>query len=1047
MVTLETLKKSVGKKNSNSKIFAWLADLERASGDLDTALNRIDGGLTLYSNDIAAMIVRAKILFQKEDFDGCVQQCDKILVKDPFNLAAQKIMGDAYDKLGNVAERNLCYRRYHDMDPLNNFWKDEYDVIPDAALSAAMGGLAEDAFNMPGGDEESLDFNLSESEGMFDKSVEAGAAASDAAPAEAPAASPFEKSNDSFDLSLDDGPEESLNAPAEAGVSLDEPAPAASPFGGFDLNEEEAPAEEDDPFAALAAMLPNGDAADDSAVEDLSASLESVMQSIESGEPAAVEEFPVDENISGNDVNSALADMFGLDDDLEADDAPAAPAQQVVLDEEAEANASSIFGKPAAEDKPMSVDNAFNSIFGEDELPEELPQNTAKPEPAVEEPAEEVATAASALDEDKPTTVDNAFDSIFGEDELPEEKPQPAAGEWSPEPAAETVGEWSPTPAAEPIEEAAEPAAEEIEEDSFGGGLFEKSAEDKPTTVDNAFDSIFGEDELPEEKPAETSSAEAVFGSGLFEKSAGADIFEKSFAAASEALGLTEPAEEPAAEEALELPTDDFVLDEPAAETPAAESAEVATAEPAAEESAVSAEDFLNSFGSLNLDEDKPAEDLAVEDVAAPAAEPAAEWSVDAALAAELAPEEEKSEVADAFGSIFGDDDDLPEEKPAEVAEEVSADPADSFGNLSFGEDKAAEDLAVEDLAVEDVAAPAEEKSEVADAFGSIFGDDDDLPEEKIAEPVALEEPVAEVETPADPMIASPMDFVLDDAPAAAEEAASEETPVEEKFEVDSAFSSIFGDEDDLPAENAAEPVAEPVDDRTLAEKVDSAESELEMPSAEAQPATEDLAQEMGGAFASMFGNDDDLDLPDSKASAVKDSESTGAAVEEIAATVGSDEAKSDLDKSFDSLFGGDDSLDFGAEKPAAPKATPGELNSLETEVSGAFKGLFDMEDDSLEESMPSNKGVDFLMSGDSDDEVSASLINNPDAPLDRGAHELDESLNTRTLAEIYFDQGLYGKALDIYADLAQKEPDNAEIAARLDEIEKIYRTKFGGNA
>ncbi|MCQ2108685.1 MAG: hypothetical protein MJZ05_07970 [Fibrobacter sp.] len=1038
MVTLETLKKSVGKKNSNSKIFAWLADLERAAGDLDTALNRIDGGLTLYSNDVAAMIVRAKILFQKEDFEGCVQQCDKILVKDPFNLAAQKIMGDAYDKLGNVAERNLCYRRYHDMDPLNNFWKDEYDVIPDAALSAAMGGLAEDAFNMPGGDDESLDFNLGESDGMFDKSAET-APADVAAPAEESAGgmgSVFEKSNDSFDLSLDDSPEESLGATADADVSLDEPAPAASPFGGFNLNEEDEAPAEDDPFAALAAMLPNGDASDDSAVEDLSASLESVMQSIESGEPANAEEFPVDENISGNDVNSALADMFGLDDDLEVEEAPAAPAQQVVLDEEAEANASSIFGKPAAEDKPMSVDNAFNSIFGEDELPEELPQNTAKPEPAVEEPAEEIASAASALDEDKPTTVDNAFNDIFGEDELPEEKPQPAAGEWSPEPAAETV------------EESAEPAAEEVEEDAFGGGLFEKSAEDKPTTVDNAFDSIFGEDELPEELPAEKSSAEAVFGSGLFEKSAGADIFEKSFAAASEALGLTEPAEEPAAEETLELPTDDFVLDDPAAET-----AEVATEETAApaeestvsaEESAISADDFLNSFGALNLDEDKPAEDLAVEDVAAPAAEPAAEWSVDAALAAELAPEEEKSEVADAFGSIFGDDDDLPEEKPAEelAAEEASSDPADTFGTLSFGDDKASEEMTA---TLDDVAAPAEEKSEVADAFGSIFGDDDDLPEEKPAEPVA------EVETPAEPMIASPMDFVLDDEPAvaepSAEETASEEAPAEEKLEVDSAFSSIFGDDDDLPVEDAAEPAAEPVDDRTLAEKVDSAESELEMPSAEAQPATEDLAQEMGGAFASMFGNDDDLDLPDSKASAVKDSESTGAAVEEIAATVGSDEAKSDLDKSFDSLFGGDDSLDFGSEKPAAAKAAPSELNSLETEVSGAFKGLFDMEDDSLEESMPSNKGVDFLMSGDSDDEVSASLINNPDAPLDRGAHELDDSLNTRTLAEIYFDQGLYGKALDIYADLAQKEPDNAEIAARLDEIEKIYRTKFGGNA
>jgi hypothetical protein len=132
----------------------------------------------------------------------------------------------------------------------------------------------------------------------------------------------------------------------------------------------------------------------------------------------------------------------------------------------------------------------------------------------------------------------------------------------------------------------------------------------------------------------------------------------------------------------------------------------------------------------------------------------------------------------------------------------------------------------------------------------------------------------------------------------------------------------------------------------------------------------------------------------------------------------------------------------------AAPADAPKDLDSLESEVSGAFKGLFDMDDDSLtEEDKPSNKGVDFLMSGDSDDEISAGLINNPDAPLDRGAYDLDESLNTPTLAEIYFDQGKYGKALEIYKDLAQKEPDNEEIAKRKDEIEKLYNEKFGGNA
>ena len=284
--------------------------------------------------------------------------------------------------------------------------------------------------------------------------------------------------------------------------------------------------------------------------------------------------------------------------------------------------------------------------------------------------------------------------------------------------------------------------------------------------------------------------------------------------------------------------------------------------------------------------------------------------------------------------------------------------------------------------------------------------------------------------------------------------------PAAKDFSVDSAFDSLFGAEDDLPEEKpqqASEEIQEPVQEEnvSLAEQVDQAESELEMP--EVKQDTSDLAQEMGGAFASMFGNDDDdLDLPEAKSDevpAADDQEVTGAPIEESLGSA-NESLSEELDDSFDNLFGkedavGEDSKPQNAETVEAPAVeTSQDLDSLESEVSGAFKGLFDMDDDSLtEESKPSNKGVDFLMSGDSDDEISSGLISNPDAPLDRGAHNLDESLNTRTLAEIYFDQGLYGKALEIYKDLVQKEPENEEIAARMAEVEKIYKDKFGGEA
>ena len=889
-VTLDSLKKKIGKKNVNSRAFAWLADLEREAGNLDQALQRVDGGLTLYPNDVSAMLVRSKILFQKESYDACIQECEKVLVADPFNLAAQRIMGDAYDKLENIGERNVCYRRLHDMDPLNTFWKEEYDVVVGAAAAAAMAGEISD-----------IDFSMPD-DGNVDLS-------------------------DEFTTE----PAESVGAAPADEFTLNEPQAEEADVSATDVVE---PAG-DDPFAALASMLPGNDDADDSAMEDLSASLDSAMDAInnESAADKPLEELSEDENISSSDVGSALSDMFGLEDDLEPEEAsaPAAEASSDIpasIDDNAEANAASIFGAAApeapAEDKPQSIDDAFGDIFGEDELPEEKPQQAS-----IDAPADESAPA-----EDKPQSIDDAFGDIFGEDELPEEKPQAS------EPIADIAAE-----------SAAEPIADDLELPSEDGGLFEKSADadmnltagsadepkaDEPTTIDNAFDSIFGEDELPEEKPQTAESS--------------ADV----------AADLSDD---------LELPSEEGGLFEKSADAD------------------------MNLTGNWTPDGASVEETPAIEDAFA-----------------------EETLAIEGNASVF--------DEPAPVEEELSLpeEPAADEG-LNFTADEMAP-LTEEAVPTLDEPAPVEEGRP------------------SVAEEIA---------------------------PALASDAS---------FSVDNAFDSLFGSDDDLPEEKpqASEPetIAEApaTEDETvsLAEQVDQAETELEMPEVKSEDT--DLAKEMGGAFASMFGNeDDDLDLPAAKTEAVpesvsNDQEATGAAIEESFGNLSEESISKDLDDSFDSLFGKDEVaedaeiLDESLTMPtieaahaedtfaAAPADAPKDLDSLESEVSGAFKGLFDMDDDSLtEEDKPSNKGVDFLMSGDSDDEISAGLINNPDAPLDRGAYDLDESLNTPTLAEIYFDQGKYGKALEIYKDLAQKEPENEEIAKRKDEIEKLYNDKFGGNA
>ena len=697
-VTLELLKKTIGKKKGTSMAFAWLADLERASGDLDGSLRRVNAGLQSFAVDLPGMLVRSRILFERGEFEECIKECEKALKADPFCLSAQKRMGDAYNQLGNEAERNKCYRRVHDMDPLDSFWKEEYDVV--LATAAA---VQDSDFVMPGLSEDSSStaddgLSLLTTSGSDDSLFVKENSINPDEPAPEDSSGIFEKSLDSsadsvssiFSKSAED---KSTKSPFED-FSIDEPVAsiddadsdsAASPFDsskGADT--------EEDPFAALSALLPSDDGVDSSAMDSLQQSLDAAMADIGSGDADNLEDF-ADDNISGGDVSNVLSSMFG-DDSMESED-----------------------------------DTASESPFNHLNIPNEVSPDSFN--------AKDVKSEDIALTNDE---------NLFGLMEKMDVHPE--------------------TPAEEPAQET--PAA--------------PADEDKPQSVDSAFASIFGEDELPEEHPQGSASASE---------------------------------------------TDD------AADT------------------------------TLSFD----------------------------------------SEAVGSLNSLFGDDDALDESAPAE--DDVSA----------------------------------------------VFSDSSDV---SVVKP--------------------------------------EETAGEEE-------SPVLG---------------------SLSEQVAKAEDELELPtihSAPEQNSEETIENEVGSALNSILG-DDDLDLPEQTPAKEEapSQESTSAAIEERVI-------------------------------PSSADA------SLEAEVNGAFKGLFFTDDDSLSESEqkdePSNKGLDFLMSGDSDDEVSVGLIKDPSKPLDRGAADIDESLNTKTLAEIYFEQGLYGKAMDIYQDLCLKEPNNAEYHSRLEEIEKIYREKFGGNA
>ena len=406
--TVDSLRKAIGKKKQ-SQAFAWLADLMRLSGDLDGALQCVQSGLQAFPESVEGQLVLSKILEEKQDLDGVIQACEAVLLRNPYCLSALRRLGDAFASKGDEGNRNYYYQLLHDLDPLDPFWKEEYapqidmaSMTQDTTLGVA--GVATAAAAEPSLDailkDEPLDLG---GESLFEKAPEAPVAEVPAP--EAPA--------------------------AETSVA------------------EETQASEDDPFSALSSLIPADEEKDaEVSFDDLEHSLDDAIAGFAPTDTAK-DQFPMDE-IDGSDVSSALTGIFGASE-ME-DPTVAAPAVEEAPVEEA----------PVVEEKAQSLSDAFDDIFGEDELPEEFVPS--KPAAAKEEAP--VAEAAPSADEDI-LNLDEPLPTLDDKLEVAEEKSVPA---------------------------------EEKPEESLEG------------SVENSLDSLFGkdDDDLPLEGGFEKSSSAEV---------------------------------------------------------------------------------------------------------------------------------------------------------------------------------------------------------------------------------------------------------------------------------------------------------------------------------------------------------------------------------------------------------------------------------------------------------------------------------------------------------------------------------------------------------
>ncbi|MDY6285049.1 MAG: tetratricopeptide repeat protein, partial [Fibrobacter sp.] len=219
---------------------------------------------------------------------------------------------------------------------------------------------------------------------------------------------------------------------------------------------------------------------------------------------------------------------------------------------------------------------------------------------------------------------------------------------------------------------------------------------------------------------------------------------------------------------------------------------------------------------------------------------------------------------------------------------------------------------------------------------------------------------------------------------------------------VENSLGSLFGDDDDLPVENLN------VQPKTEEKQEEPSEAKAE----------ESLETSVENSLDSLFGEDDDLPVENLNVQPKTEEnglfEKSSSADVELAKTEekADDSLENSVESSFDNLFGknSDDELsldDLKLEEAPAPENTPAEVKK-ETTLDNSVDSSFD-----------------HIFGKDSDD----ALLEDP-------------TTSTRTLAEIYFGQGVYDEAIKIYKDLLRKNPEDAALKDRLAEIEKIRNDK-----
>ena len=99
------------KENSNSQVFASLADAYRSKGDLDQAFRVCRQGLRLHPEYGPGHLVMAKINFERKMFDWAEQELEEAVALDGETRATQQLRVEVFIAKGNFVEAENAIKK------------------------------------------------------------------------------------------------------------------------------------------------------------------------------------------------------------------------------------------------------------------------------------------------------------------------------------------------------------------------------------------------------------------------------------------------------------------------------------------------------------------------------------------------------------------------------------------------------------------------------------------------------------------------------------------------------------------------------------------------------------------------------------------------------------------------------------------------------------------------------------------------------------------------------------------------------------------------